>query len=70
MYFAPGSVQCVPVARFLWNTHGSVTIPGTGSWANFSGSAGTVTPSGNQSLFLNTNEFPMWTQINSADTAH
>lgn len=66
MYFAPGSTQCVPLARFVWSTNGSATIPSTNNWANFgSGSAGTVTPSGTRKFGLS-NAFPMWTQIITA----
>ena len=47
MYFAPGSLQPVPLANFAWSTNGSASIPATNNWANFgTASAGAVTPSG------------------------
>lgn len=64
MYFAPGSVQPVPLAYFVWSTSGSATIPKAGGWAAFgAGSAGAITPSGTATGFLSSNSFPTWTQI-------
>ncbi len=64
MYFAPGSNQCVPLARFVWSISGSATMPST-NWANYgSGSAGHITPSGTTN-FGPSNAFPMWTRINT-----
>ncbi len=64
MYFAPGSTQCVPLARLIWSIDGSATLPSTGNWVNFPvGSAGSITPSSPQTSFLPFNEFPMWGQV-------
>jgi len=62
MYQAPGSSQWVPVAKFYWSTNGNASIPSTGNWADFVGSAGTVTPSGSNVNFTPSNSFPTWTQ--------
>ncbi len=62
MYQAPGSSQWVPVSTFYWSTNGSASIPSTGNWADFVGSAGTVTPSGSSVNFRPSNSFPSWTQ--------
>jgi len=71
MYYAPGSVQCVPLARFVWSTSGSATIPATNNWATFgAGSAGAITPSGTATKFLPSNSFPIWTQILTASDGH
>ena len=68
MYFAPGSAQCVPLARFVWSTSGNAILPSTNSWANYgSGSAGPITPSGT-TKFGQSNAFPMWTQIITASS--
>ena len=69
LYFAPGSSQGVPVARFVWSTSGSATIPSSGSTLDWSfwagGTAGTIMPSGGLTKFLPNNSFPMWTQNNA-----
>ena len=71
MYFAPGSTQCVPLARFVWTTNGNANLPSTGYWADYgSGSAGLVTPSGTPTNFVQSNSFPMWIQIISSDNGH
>jgi hypothetical protein len=57
MYAPPGSSQFVPLASSSWAANGSVNIPPTG-WANFLGSAGTVTGGS----FSASNTFPSWTQ--------
>lgn len=66
MYFAPGSVQPVPLGRFIWSTNGNATLPSSGTWAGY-GSAGSVTPSGSATKFLPSNMFPMWTQNSGND---
>jgi len=63
MYEPPGSFQYIPLAHFVWSTNGSATIPATGNWADWSGSAGSITPSGSAKPFPQSNSFPMWTQI-------
>ena len=65
MYTAPGSSQVVPVAHFVWSINGSASIPSSGNWADFTGSAGTVSPSGKDTPFASSNSFPSWTQIDS-----
>ena len=69
MYFPPGSSQCVTVGHFVWSTSGSasVTLSPNGSWSGYNIPAGTVTPSGTQSIFVRANDFPTWTQIISED---
>ncbi len=63
MYCPPGSVQYVPLAKFIWSADMSATLPATGNWINFTGSAGTVTDAQKAGQFLPSNEFPSWTQI-------
>jgi len=65
MYEPQGSSQFVPLANSSWTTSGSAHIPATG-WANFSGSAGTV--SGGS--FSQSNTFPSWTQNVGNGTGH
>ena len=65
MYEPQGSSQFVPLANSSWTTSGSAQIPATG-WANFSGSAGTV--SGGS--FSQNNTFPSWTQNVGNGTGH
>ena len=68
---APSS-QYVPIAHFVWSVDGSATHPTTGLWSDYasqnngSDMAGTVTPSGAATEFLESNSFPEWTQINQA----
>lgn len=62
MYKAPGSSQWVPVSAFHWVANGNVTLPSTGRWSDFTGSAGSVTSSGSQTQFVPANSFPSWTQ--------
>ena len=58
MYAPPGSSQFVPVAYSSWAINGSARIPATGNWADFSGSAGSVSGG----AFSTSNTFPAWTQ--------
>ena len=72
MYKPPYSSQEVPLAHFIWNAMGNANVPSTGVWADYakenggSDSAGTVTDSDKDATFLGSNEFPMWTQIDTA----
>ena len=73
MYYPPGSVQCVPLAQFIWSTNGYAVLPHTGLWSSYvtqngSDNAGTVSPSGNTATFLLSNVFPEWTQITGTGT--
>ncbi|MGI4789482.1 MAG: hypothetical protein ACRYFS_11605 [Janthinobacterium lividum] len=63
MYCPPGSLQYVSVAKYIWSVNMSATLPATGNWINFTGSAGTITDSQNAGTFLPNNTFPAWTQI-------
>lgn len=73
MYKPPYSSQEVPIAHFIWNANGNANSPSTGIWADYakenggSDSAGTVTDSDKDATFLESNEFPMWTQIDNAN---
>jgi hypothetical protein len=73
MYYAPGSVQAVPLAHFTWSTNGYAVLPHSGTWSTYvtqngSDNAGTVSPSGNTATFLLSNTFPGWTQITGTGT--
>ena len=73
MYYAPGSVQAVPLAHFTWSTNGYAVLPHSGTWSTYvtqngSDNAGTVSPSGNTATFLLSNTFPEWTQITGTGT--
>ena len=66
MYKPSGSAQWVTVGYFVWSLDGNAAKPQSGgaySWAYWSGTAGTVTPSGNAAPFSPSNSFPSWTQI-------
>ena len=66
MYFAPGTVQCVPLARLVLSISSDVSLnlSNSGSWSDFpTSSAGTITPGSTRATFLPFNEFPMWSQI-------
>ncbi len=66
MYEPPGSGQYVPLAHFNWSTNGNATQPSSGGWAAYSGSAGTVSPSGSAVPFTQYHDFPAWTCVNTA----
>ncbi len=63
MYCPPSSVQYVPVAKYIWNVSMGASLPATGNWINFTGTAGTVTDAQKTGHFLPNNQFPAWTQI-------
>jgi len=63
MYIPPGSLQYVTVAKYVWSANMGASLPSTGNWINFTGTAGTVTDAQRSGNFLPSNEFPAWTHI-------
>jgi hypothetical protein len=55
-------VQCVPLGDYEWSANGSVDMPSSGGWADFTGSAGEIMAYG--TAFTPNNIFPSWTQLN------
>jgi hypothetical protein len=60
MYFAPGSNQCVSLGHYTWTTSANVS---SHNWSTFPNPAGTVTDSNKTGTFLQSNEFPSWTEV-------
>ena len=66
MYCPPSSVQYVPLAKYIWSANMGASLPATGNWINFTGTAGTVTDAQKTGRFLPNNTFPAWTDIVTA----
>lgn len=66
MYCPPSSVQYVPLAKYIWSANMGASLPATGNWINFTGTAGTVTDAQKTGQFLPNNTFPAWTDIVTA----
>ena len=69
MFEPAGSGQYVPIGSFHWSTNGNAQIPSTFNWADYSGSPGTVNPSG-PSTFTSDSTWPVWTQNSGNGAGH